>query len=185
MALFAQIFRVGQVEHDLLQTIGLLIAAIILGVLAFRHVRSEAAKRPRLVAVLALIAIATVAWSAIESGTRLWQGLADQWNRNAPTRDQLMKWEYVEILKDEKGQVIETGNKHPQQAAGGEFIGIKEKTLEVVEVGPAKAKFRLSNDKTGGKQEAEVVPGSSQDLWLESSPSGIRIRVEGISPVQK
>jgi bacteriorhodopsin len=78
VVLFAQVFRVGPVEHDLFHTLGLALAAVMLGVLAFRHVRSASARRPRLVATLALVALIVVIWAATEAGARLAATLTDQ-----------------------------------------------------------------------------------------------------------
>jgi glucose uptake protein GlcU len=80
---FAQVFRIGGIERDFLQSMGLALAAVLLGMLAFRHVRSDAAKRPRLVATLALLALVVVIWSATEAAARLCAALADEWGRNA------------------------------------------------------------------------------------------------------
>jgi uncharacterized membrane protein YhfC len=87
------------------------------------------------------------------------------------------QWEYVRILKDDKGQVKEAGDKHSQDAMGREVVLFKEGGLDVVEVGPTKVKFRISS-KEGGNQEVEVEPGGSKDVWFEGGRSGIRIRVE-------
>lgn len=81
--LFAQIFRVGGIERDLLQVVGLAIAAVLLSVLAYWHVRSDVAKRPRLVAMLSLIAVIAVVWTAVEATVRLCAALVEEWSRNA------------------------------------------------------------------------------------------------------
>lgn len=78
VVLFAQVFRVGPVEHDLLHTLGLALAVVLLGLLAFRHARSPSAWRPRLVATLAIVALIVVIWAATETGVRLAATLADQ-----------------------------------------------------------------------------------------------------------
>jgi hypothetical protein len=108
-------------------------------------------------------------------------------SRETPTRGKfVMKWEYVEILKGEDGQVNETGSKKEQTAGGGEALGINKQTQScyVDEVSPTKAKFRLSDEK-GANQEAVVESGTTQDIWLQGSSAGIRVRVESITPVKK
>jgi predicted neutral ceramidase superfamily lipid hydrolase len=81
--LFAQVFSVRYVERDLLQVVGLAIAAMLLSMLAWRHARSDAAKRPRLTATLCLIAVITVVWTAVEAAVRLCTALAEEWSRRA------------------------------------------------------------------------------------------------------
>ncbi len=83
MALLAQVFLIGPIEHDLLQVIGLLVATFLLGAFAYLYLRSETAKRPRLVSMLVLVAIGTTVWTLIESGMRLGHALIEQWNRNS------------------------------------------------------------------------------------------------------
>ncbi len=90
------------------------------------------------------------------------------------------QWEYVGILKGEKGQVKEVGEKHSRDTMGAEVVLFKEGTLDVAEVGPTKVTFGISS-KDGGKQVVEVEPGGSKDVWFEGGRSGIRIRVERIS----
>jgi len=77
MMLFAQVFRSGGVERDLLQAVGMAIAAVLLSMFAYWHVRSDAAKRPRLVATLALVAVLTTVWAAVEAAVRLYAALAN------------------------------------------------------------------------------------------------------------
>lgn len=83
MTILAQVFRVGQIEHDLLQTIGLIVAGVLLTIFAFWQLKSDTLKRPRLVSILTVIGVATVIWSVIESASRLCQALVDQWSRNS------------------------------------------------------------------------------------------------------
>lgn len=81
--LFAQVVRIGAVERDLFQLVGLAIAAGLLGLFAYWYVRSNTAQRPRLVATLSLIAVVTVVWTAVEAVVRLWTALAEEWIRRA------------------------------------------------------------------------------------------------------
>ena len=73
MTTFAYIVRFGQSEQDFVLTVGLLVAAALLSVFAFKHVRSGTSKRPGLIFVLALIGVAAIVWSAIESASRLFK----------------------------------------------------------------------------------------------------------------
>jgi high-affinity Fe2+/Pb2+ permease len=81
--LFAQVFHVGAVERDTLQVVGLAIAVVLLALLAYGYVRSNTAKRPRLVATLSLIPVVTMVWTAVEAAVRLWAALVEEWSRRA------------------------------------------------------------------------------------------------------
>ena len=81
MALLAQVFHIGPIEHDLLQVIGLLVATVLLGAFAFSYLRSVTAKRPRLVSMLVLVAMGTLVWTFAEAGLRLCHAVMEQWNR--------------------------------------------------------------------------------------------------------
>lgn len=74
-------------------------------------------------------------------------------------------WGYVELTKTDNGEAREAGGKHTLRSGGDEMVEIQGKRLEVVAVTPAKAKFRFSGDDPGDKQEAELQPGKSTDLW--------------------
>lgn len=91
-------------------------------------------------------------------------------------------WEYVELVKDEKGEVKEVGDKHRLKSGGDEMYEIKSKgkTVDVVTVTSAKAKFRLHGE-TAEKVEVELQAGQSKDLWLDGF--GVRLRVETIGPI--
>jgi hypothetical protein len=78
--MLAQIIRVGGVEHDLLQLIGLLIAGGVLAILLVWRLRGGQAKGQRLISTLAVLGIATIGWSAIEAAIRIAHALADQWH---------------------------------------------------------------------------------------------------------
>ena len=90
-------------------------------------------------------------------------------------------WDYTELTKDENGNIREIGDKHILRSGGDEMYEIKGKTLEVVTVTSAKAKFRLSDGESADKKEEELQPGNTQDLWLDSF--GVRLRVEKIGPI--
>lgn len=90
-------------------------------------------------------------------------------------------WEYVELTKDKNGHVQEIGSKHVLRSGGDESYPLKGSTLDVVTVTSAKAKFRLTSSDSPEKKEADLQPGDSQDLWLESF--GVRLRLEKIGPI--
>ena len=72
MTIFAQYIGPGPIERDVVLTAGLLVAAVLLTILAFRQVRSETSKlRIRLVGVLSLIGLASIIWSVSEPVSRL------------------------------------------------------------------------------------------------------------------
>ena len=78
MLAFAPVFRVGAIEHDLIQLIGLLMAGAILGLLLAWKLRSGPFKGQSLISVLAVLGIGAIGWSAIEAGIRLCHALAEQ-----------------------------------------------------------------------------------------------------------
>lgn len=90
-------------------------------------------------------------------------------------------WEYVELTKDDGGHVKEVGDKHAFRSGGDEMYEIKGKSLEVVTVTSAKAKFRLSGSDSTERKEVELQPGNSQDLWLDRF--GVRLRLQKIGPI--
>jgi hypothetical protein len=90
-------------------------------------------------------------------------------------------WNYVELTKDDDGEVKEVGDKHTLRSGGDEMVEFQGKRLEVVTVTSAKAKFRFSGGDSSDPQEAELQPGDRRDLWLGSS--GVRLRVEKIDPL--
>src|SRR5688500_1791234 len=72
MTLFALFVGLGPTEHDGLLAAGLVIAAVVLAILAFRQLRTETSKaRTRVVGVFALIGIASIAWAGSEPVFRL------------------------------------------------------------------------------------------------------------------
>ncbi|MBS0204324.1 MAG: hypothetical protein JSS49_15580 [Planctomycetes bacterium] len=90
-------------------------------------------------------------------------------------------WEYTELAKDDNGHVKEIGDMHTFRSGGDEMYQIQGKTLEVVTVTSATAKFRLSSGDSADKKEAAIQPGNSQDLWLATF--GVRVRVAKIGPI--
>jgi len=90
-------------------------------------------------------------------------------------------WEYVQLTKESNGDVKEVGGKHTLRSGGDEMFEIHGKKLDVLTVTSTKAKFRLRTDDFKETKEAELPPGSSQDLWLDDF--GVRVRVEKIGPI--
>lgn len=90
-------------------------------------------------------------------------------------------WECTELVKDNAGKITETGPKRSFRSGGDEMYEIKGRTLEVVTVTSAKARFRLSSGDTAEKKEVEIQPDNTRDLWLDEF--GLRLRVEKIGPI--
>jgi hypothetical protein len=75
-----------------------------------------------------------------------------------------MQYELVAIVKDEKGEVKEIGNRTPRSAIGGEviFLGDKfqQKSLDVIEVGATRARFRII---TPARMNLTTIPGTAHE----------------------
>lgn len=99
----------------------------------------------------------------------------------APTPPVRATWEYVELTKNESGQVQEIGDRHTLRSGGDEMYKVNGRALEVVTVNSSKAKFRLRGGESAVNEEAELQPGNSHDLW--SGTVGVRLRVEKIGPI--
>lgn len=90
-------------------------------------------------------------------------------------------WNYVELTKDDNGEIKEVGDKHTLRSGGDEMVEIQGMRLEVVSVTSAHAKSRLTSGETRGGLEVELQPGASLDHWFGSF--GVRLRVEKIGPL--
>lgn len=65
-------FFIGPIEHDVLLTVGLLLAAILLAILAVWQVKATTSNtRMRLVGVLSIIGLASIGWALSEPISRL------------------------------------------------------------------------------------------------------------------
>jgi len=90
-------------------------------------------------------------------------------------------WQYSELVKDEDGLIKEVGSRRVLTSGGDEMYEIQGKSLEVITVTSAKARFRFSSGNPKMTEEAELQPGSSTDLWLDSI--GVRLRVDKIGSI--